>query len=125
MKKIVRKHTDLEVYRKGFAAAMSFFESSRSFPKEERYSLIDQGPRATRSVCANITEAWRKRRYPLAFVSKLSDAEAEAAEAQTWLEFSVKCGYLPRDEGRRLNKEYDEIIAMIVSMIVNVDKWKL
>ncbi len=125
MKKIVRKHTDLEVYRKGFAAAMSFFESSRSFPKEERYSLIDQRPRATRSVCANITEAWRKRRYPLAFVSKLSDAEAEAAEAQTWLEFSVKCGYLPRDEGRRLNKEYDEIIAMIVSMIVNVDKWKL
>lgn len=125
MKKIVRKHTDLEVYRKGFAAAMSFFESSRSFPKEERYSLIDQGRRATRSVCANITEAWRKRRYPLAFVSKLSDAEAEAAEAQTWLEFSVKCGYLPRDEGRRLYKEYDEIIAMIVSMIVNVDKWKL
>lgn len=101
---------------------MSFFESSKSFPKEERYSLIDQGRRATRSVCANITEAWRKRRYPLAFVSKLSDAEAEAAEAQTWLEFSVKCGYLPRDEGRRLYKEYDEIIAMIVNMIVNVDK---
>lgn len=125
MKKIVRKHTDLEVYRRGFAAAMSFFESSRSFPKEERYSLIDQGRRATRSVCANITEAWRKRRYPLAFVSKLSDAEAEAAESQTWLEFSVKCGYLSRDKGRRLYKDYDEIIAMIVSMIVNVDKWKL
>lgn len=125
MKKIVRKHTDLEVYRRGFAAAMSFFESSRSFPMEERYSLIDQGRRATRSVCANITEAWRKRRYPLAFISKLSDAEAEAAESQTWLEFSVKCGYLSRDEGRRLYKEYDEIIAMIVSMIVNVEKWKL
>ena len=125
MKKIVRKHTDLEVYRRGFAAAMSFFESSRSFPMEERYSLIDQGRRATRSVCANITEAWRKRRYPLAFISKLSDAEAEAAESQTWLEFSVKCGYLSRDEGRRLYKEYDEIIAMIVSMIVNVVKWKL
>ena len=92
---------------------------------EERYSLIDQGRRATRSVCANITEAWRKRRYPLAFISKLSDAEAEAAESQTWLEFSVKCGYLSRDEGRRLYKEYDEIIAMIVSMIVNVVKWKL
>jgi four helix bundle protein len=121
----VRKHTDLEVYQRGFAAAMSFFESSRSFPKEERYSLIDQGRRATRSVCANITEAWRKRRYPLSFVSKLSDAEAEAAESQTWLEFSVKCGYLSRDEGRRLYKEYDEIIAMIVSMIVNVNKWKL
>ena len=125
MKKIVRKHTVLEVYRRGFAAAMSFFESSRSFPMEERYSLIDQGRRATRSVCANITEAWRKRRYPLAFISKLSDAEAEVAESQTWLEFSVKCGYLSRDEGRRLYKEYDEIIAMIVSMIVNVEKWKL
>lgn len=125
MKKIVRKHTDLEVYRRAFAAAMSFFESSRSFPKEERYSLIDQGRRSTRSVCANITEAWRKRRYPLAFVSKLSDAEAEAAESQTWLEFSVKCGYLPCEEGRRLYQEYDEILAMIVSMIVNVDKWKL
>jgi four helix bundle protein len=125
MKKVVRKHTDLEVYQRGFSAAMSFFELSRAFPKEERYSLIDQGRRATRSVCANITEAWRKRRYPLAFVSKLSDAEAEAAESQTWLEFSVKCGYLSRDEGRRLYKEFDEIIAMLVNMIVNVDKWKL
>jgi four helix bundle protein len=84
----------LDVYRKAFDAAMRIFELSKSFPKEEKYSLTDQVRRASRSVCGYLAEAWRKRRYEAAFVSKLSDSEAEAAETQVWLEFAVKCGYL-------------------------------
>ncbi len=104
---------------------MEIFELSKSFPKEETYSLTDQIRRSSRSVCANIAEAWRKRRYEAAFIAKLSDAEGEAAETQTWLEFSVKCGYLEKETGRRLFKEYDEIISMVVSMINNSDSWVL
>ena len=98
---------------------------SKAFPKEETYSLTDQIRRSSRSVCANIAEAWRKRRYPLAFVSKLSDSEAEAAETQTWLQFAVKCGYLSALEAKALYKDYDAIIGMLVSMITHRDQWKL
>ncbi|MCE7982138.1 MAG: four helix bundle protein [Caldilinea sp. CFX5] len=102
MKKRIVSHRDLEVYQKGMAAAMEIFELSKSFPKEETYSLTDQIRRSSRSACTNLVEAWRKRRYEKAFVSKLSDAEGEAAETQVWLEFSVKCNYLDREIGRRL-----------------------
>ena len=78
---------------------------------------------ATRSVTANIAEAWRKRRYEAAFIAKLNDAEGEAAETQTWLEFAVKCNYVSRETALQLFKAYDEILAMLVSMIVNNDKW--
>jgi four helix bundle protein len=122
--KIIR-HQDLEVYKKAFAAAMEIFELSKSFPKEETYSLTDQIRRSSRSVCANIAEAWRKRRYEAAFIAKLSDSEGEAAETQTWLQFSVKCCYLETETGRRLFKEYDEIISMLVVMINNSDSWIL
>jgi four helix bundle protein len=90
---------------------MRIFELSRSFPKEETYSLTDQIRRSSRSVCANLAEAWRKRRYKAAFVSKLSDSEGESAETQTWLEFAVHCEYLKKETGRELFKEYDEIIS--------------
>jgi len=83
--KLVRTHRDLEVYRLAFDAAMEVFEVSKTFPKEERYSLTDQMRRSSRSVCSNLAEAWRKRRYEAAFVLKLNDSEAEAAETQTWL----------------------------------------
>ncbi len=73
----------MDVYKKAFEASMAFFRLSKDFPKEETYSLTDQGRRSSRSVCANLAEAWRKRRYPAAFVAKLSDSEAEAAESQT------------------------------------------
>ena len=122
--KIVR-HQDLEVYRKASAAAMRVFELSKSFPKEETYSLIDQIRRASRSVCANLAEAWRKRRYESAFISKICDSEGEAAETQTWIEFSVKCEYMKKETGREIFKEYDEIISMLVSMIANPQKWIL
>ena len=125
MKKIVAKHQDLEVYRKAFEAAMRIFELSKSFPKEETYSLTDQICRSSRSVCANIAEAWRKRRYIAAFIAKISDAEGEAAETQTWIEFSVRCSYLEIEKGREIFKEYDEIISMLVAMINNADSWTL
>ena len=88
----IQEHTDLEVYKKAFDTAMLIFEASKKFPREETYSLTDQIRRSSRSVCANLAEAWRKRRYKAAFISKLSDAESEAAETQVWIEFAVRCG---------------------------------
>jgi len=123
MSKKITVHRDLEVYRKAFDAAMRIFELSKSFPKEETYSLIDQSRRSSRSVCANLAEAWRKRRYEKAFVSKLSDAEGEAAETQVWLEFAVKCHYLSREEGRPLYQSYDEVIRTLVGMINHPTTW--
>ena len=86
---------------------MRIFDLSKGFPKEETYSLTDQIRRASRSVTANIAEAWRKRRYPAAFISKINDAEGEAAETQTWLEYSVRCGYLNREEVKPIFREYE------------------
>src|SRR5688500_11704151 len=124
MSKRVVRHQDLEVYKVAFDAAMQIFELSRGFPKDETYSLTDQIRRSSRSVCANLAEAWRKRRYEAAFVSKLSDSEGEAAETQTWIEFAVECEYLNRDDAARLYKQYDEIIGMLVVMITNPSDWK-
>jgi four helix bundle protein len=124
-KQIIRKHTDLDVYQRAFDAAMKIFQLSKRFPAEEKYSLTDQVRRSSRSVCANLAEAWRKRRYPAAFVAKLSDSEAEAAETQTWIQFAVKCDYLNAEEARELYNEYDNIIGMLVNMIANPDKWTL
>jgi four helix bundle protein len=92
----IQRHTELDVYKKAFDGAMNVFERSKSFPKEETYSLTDQIRRSSRSVCANLAEAWRKRRDEAASIAKLSDAEREAAETQMWLEFAVKCCYLVR-----------------------------
>jgi four helix bundle protein len=123
MSKRIQTHRELEVYRKAFDAAMKIHELSKSFPREETYSLTDQIRRSSRSVCANLAEAWRKRRYEAAFISKLSDTEAEAAETQVWLEFAVKCKYLNRDEAAALYKTYDEIIRTIVGMIHHSETW--
>jgi four helix bundle protein len=87
--------------------------------------LTDQIRRASRSVCANISEGWRKRRYEGAFVSKLSDSEGEAAETQTWIEFSVRCGYLKVETGRELYATYDRILGKLVNMIRNPHPWLL
>jgi four helix bundle protein len=123
MTKRIRTHRELEAYRKAFEAAMAIFELSKGFPHEETYSLTDQIRRSSRSVCANLAEAWRKRRYEKSFVSKLSDSESEAAETQVWLEFAFKCGYMPRDQAYSLYQSYDEVTKLLVSMIVNSDKW--
>ncbi|HZK80874.1 MAG TPA: four helix bundle protein [Humisphaera sp.] len=116
-------HRDLEVYQRAFDAAMTIFNSSKAFPTEERYSLTDQIRRSSRSVCANLAEAWRKRRYEAAFISKLADAEAEAAETQVWIEFAVRSGYLNRETGRTAYKEYDLVLKTIVGMIQHPETW--
>lgn len=125
MSERIAKHTDLKVYQRAYATAQRIFEISKQFPKCEQYSLTDQVRRCSRSVCGNIAEAWRKRRYPNAFISKLSDSEAEAAETQTWLQFAVDCGYLDRERGAELYREYDAILGMLVTMIMNPDDWQL
>ena len=122
-KRSVRRHTDLEVYQRAFAAAMRIFEITKAFPQEELYSLTDQIRRSSRSVCANIAEAWRKRRYEAAFISKLGDSEAEAAETQTWIQFATGCSYLQRDTAAALYEEYDAIIGMLVQMITRPKDW--
>jgi four helix bundle protein len=122
-KKLIRSHRELEVYQMAFEAAMRIFELTKSFPAEERYSLTDQIRRSSPSVCANLTEAWRKRRYEGAFLIKLSDAEAEAAETQTWLEFAVKCNYLTPEIGRELYQTNDQILGKLVNMINQPTPW--
>ena len=121
----IKTHEDLEVYQIAFKAAMEIFELSKKFPTEERYSLTDQIRRSSRSVCANLAEAWRKRRYKAAFIAKLSDSEAEAAEVQVWLKFAVECNYLEIEKARDLYKDYNRIIGGLVNMIHNADKWVL
>lgn len=125
MKKKIRTHRDLDVYQKAFDASMRIFEMSRAFPKEETYSLTDQIRRSSRSVCANLAEAWRKRRYEKSFMSKLSDSESEAAETQVWLEFAVKCEYMDRDEAATLYQTYDEILGTFVGMINHPETWTI
>ena len=124
-RKPIQSHRELEVYQLAFEAAMEIFELTKGFPTEERYSLSDQIRRSSRSVCANLAEAWRKRRYEGAFLIKLSDAEAEAAETQTWLEFAVNCNYLDVDASRELYRTYNRILGKIVTMIGNPSPWLL
>ena len=121
----IRAHTELEVYKIAFNAAMRIFEISKSFPKEEKYSLIDQMRRSSRSVCANIAEAFRKRRYPKAFILKLNDSEGEASETQTWLEFSFNCKYIDKTTTNDLIEEYNRIIGKLVTMSHQPEKWSI
>lgn len=125
MSKAIRSHRDLDVYKMAFETATRIFELTKGFPKEEMYSLVDQIRRSSRSVCANLAEAWRRRRYEAAFVSKLNDAEAEAAETQVWLEFAVKCQYLDATVGRELYTTYDNILGKIVKMILHPEQWTI
>lgn len=107
---------DLEVYRIAFDTAMEIFEISKKFPPEEKYSLTDQMRRSSRSVCTNLAEGWRKRRYKAVFINKLSDAAQEAAETQTWLEFALKCRYINEEIYKNLNDKYEHIFAMLITM---------
>ena len=119
----VKKHQDLVIYKIAFDAAMEIFVLSKKFPYEERFSLTDQVRRSSRSVCANMAEAWRKRRYQAAFIAKLSDCEAEAAETQTWIEFAVKCEYINVETGRKLYGEYNQVLSGLVTMSKNSSSW--
>lgn len=107
---------ELEVYKLAFEAAMEIFEISKSFPKEERYSLTDQMRKASRSVCINLAEGWRKRRYKAVFINKLSDAGQEAAETQAWLEFALACDYIDKGTFKKLDEKYEHTFAMLITM---------
>lgn len=120
---MIRSHKELEVYQLAFDTAMQVFDVSKRFPREETYSLTDQIRRSSRSVCSNLAEAWRKRRYEAAFVSKLNDAEAEAAETQTWLDFAVECGYLSPEDGAQLSQGCDHVLGKLVNMIARPKPW--
>jgi four helix bundle protein len=121
----IRSFRDLRVYQAAMTAAMKIFELSKRFPPEEKYSLTDQIRRCSRSVCTNIAEAWRKRRYPAHFVSKLTDSEGEADETRVWLEFAWRCEYMTFGEADELDKTYSSIIGQLVRMRVDHKYWIL
>ena len=119
----ISSYKELRVFQNAMDAVMKIFEVTKGFPVEEKYSMVDQIRRSSRSVCANIGEAWRKRRYKAAFVAKLSDAESEACETQVWVEFARRCAYLDNEASHDLDSAYDEIMGQIVKMIRDADKW--
>lgn len=121
---MAKDFTELKVYQMAFEAAMEIYALSKKWPPEEKYSLTDQIRRSSRAVCSNLAEAWRKRRYPAHFVSKLSDADTEAAETQVWLTFAQRCGYLPENHAHTLRTTYDQICRMLVTMMNAPDAWK-
>ena len=123
MSKSIKDFRELVVYQKSFDSAMELFTLSKAWPPDERYSLTGQVRRSSRSICANIAEAWRKRRYPASFVSKLSDADTEAGETLVWLEFASRCGYMVEPNARDLSLRYDRICAQLVTMINQSDQW--
>lgn len=117
------KFQDLLAYQKSFSLAMKIFEITKSFPKEEMYSLTDQIRRSSRSVPANIAEAYRKRVYPKHFHSKLTDSDAENSETQVWMEFSLKCNYISESIYNELLNESNEVGKLINFMLLNPQKF--
>jgi|SRR5205807_7604932 len=120
---MINSYKELRVYQNAINAAVDIFTLTKNFPSEEKYSLIDQVRRSSRSVCANLAEAWRKRRYKAAFIAKLNDAESEACETQVWLELSSRFGYLTTVRGEEMQKRYDNILGQLVRMIELSDRF--
>lgn len=116
-------HKSLKVFQMSYQLAMEIFKLSKSFPKEETYSLTDQIRRFSRSVAANIAEAYRKRQYPKNFVSKLSDSDAETSETQVWLEFARDCNYISAETCEELLVKYEEVGRMLGGMISNPERF--
>lgn len=114
---------ELLAYKKSFELANDVYNLTKQFPKDETYSLTDQIRRSSRSVCANIAEAYRKRRYVNHYISKLSDSDAENSETSVWLEFSLKCGYILPETYTDLTAKNEEIGRIINYMINNPDKF--
>ena len=122
-KRDIKHFRDLDVYQKAFKAAMRIYEITKSFPNEEKYSLTDQIRRSSRSVCSNLAEAWRKRKYTAVFKNKLTDSMQEASETQSWLEFCFACKYIEKALFDELDNEYEGIILMINAMEKNAQKF--
>ena len=121
----IKTQRDLRVHQLSFSAGKEVFNLTKSFPPEEKYSLTDQIRRSSRSVSGNLAEAWRKRRYEKAFISKLNDCEGEAAETQVWLEYALACEYITKETFDILYEKYDNILGMLVNMSINPGKWTL
>jgi four helix bundle protein len=120
---IVNRFEDLDVYQLALKNQRAIFQLTKGFPKEERYSLTDQIRRSSRSVGANIAEAWHKRRYPAHFASKLTDADAECAETRHWLQTSLDCEYLTAEQFAIITEDSLGVGAKLGHMIQNADKW--
>ena len=118
-----RGYRDLKVYQMAYRIALDIHQVTKTFPKEEKYSLTDQIRRSSRSVPANLAEAWKKRRYEKAFISKLIDCAGEAGETEVWLDFSKDFGYLKDDQHQQLMERYDEVNRMLYGMIDKADKF--
>jgi four helix bundle protein len=114
---------ELDVYQGAMSLVLSIFELSKNFPVEERYGLTNQVRRSSRSVCANLAEAWRRRRYQAAFVSRLNDAEAEAAETQVHIEIAFRHRYVTQQVFEELDDACDKILSQLVKMIDHADRW--
>lgn len=125
MDRRIKSYKELHVFQKAMDTAMAIFQLTRCFPPEEKYSMVDQMRRSSRSVCANIAESWRKRRYKGAFISKLNDAESEACETQVWIEFARRCGYMSPELSDKLETAYDQVIGKLVRMSNQTEKWSL
>jgi four helix bundle protein len=121
--KTIKHFRELEVYQIAFQKAMRIFQITKKFPFVERFSITDQIRRSSRSVCSNLAEAWRKRKYIAVFVNKITDSMQEASETQTWLEFSKACSYIDQDQFNELDSEYERIIRMLNSMEINANKF--
>ena len=121
----IESFKDLIVYQKAYKLAMEIFEISKSFPKEEKFSLTDQIRRSSRSVTSCIAESWAKRRYEKTFVNKLTDSLGEENETEVWLDYSKDCKYIKKKIHETLLSEYAEVRKMLISMINNTDKWCL
>ena len=121
----IESFKDLIVYQKAYKLAMEIFEISKSFPKEEKYSLTDQIRRSSRSVTSCLAESWAKRRYEKSFVNKLTDSLGEENETEVWLDYSKDCKYIQEEIHETLLSEYIEVRKMLISMINNTDKWCL
>lgn len=122
-RKFVTHFRELDVYSLARNAANCIYEMSKAFPSEERYGLTSQIRRSSRSVCANLAEAWRRRRYRAAFIAKLNDCESECSETQVWLEFAKDCGYMDKETFENLDEKCEQVIGMLVNMITHADKW--
>lgn len=120
---LIRSYRDLIVYQKAYKAAMEIFELSKSFPKEEMYSLTDQIRRSSRAVTSNIAESWAKRIYIKVFVNKITDSLGEAFETENWLYYSKDCNYINQDEFKSLISQYEEIRKMLISIMNNPEKF--
>ena len=123
MKAYAKNVRELTVYKLAYGSAMEIFQLTKTFPMEEKYSLTDQIRRSSRSVCSNLAESWYKRRYKAMFINKITDCTQEASETQTWLDFSLSCGYCTFEEHEKNFEKYNHIMAQLLTMIKRADSF--